>query len=114
MAREFSRIRYAVVGLGWIAQESVLPGFKSADKNSELVALVTGDPEKARKVGEEYGVAKTISYEGYDELLQSGLIDAVYIAVPNHLHADFTIRAAKAYMSCARSRWPGPWKSASK
>jgi predicted dehydrogenase len=96
MAREFSRIRYAVVGLGWIAQESVLPGFKSADKNSELVALVTGDPEKARKVGEEYGVAKTISYEGYDELLQSGLIDAVYIAVPNHLHADFTIRAAKA------------------
>src|ERR1700677_2134107 len=91
-----SKVRYAVVGLGWIAQESVLPGFRNATKNSELVALVTDDPEKARKVGEEYAVAKAISYDGYDELLRGGSIDAVYIALPNNLHADFTIRAARA------------------
>jgi len=96
MSKESSRIRYAVVGLGWIAQESVLPGFKNAGENSELVALVTGDPEKAREVGEEYGFAKTVSYQGYDDLLHSGLIDAVYIALPNYLHADFSIRAARA------------------
>ena len=76
-----SKVRYAVVGLGWIAQESVLPGFKNATKNSELVALVTDDPEKARKLGKEYDVAKTVSYDGYDELLRSGSIDAVYIAL---------------------------------
>ena len=90
------KIRYAVVGLGWIAQESVLPGFRNATKNSELVALVTDDPEKARKLGKEYDVAKTVSYDGYDEFLRSGSIDAVYIALPNNLHADFTIRAARA------------------
>lgn len=90
------KVRYAVVGLGWIAQESVLPGFKNATKNSELAALVTDDPEKARKVGKEYEIAKTVSYDGYDELLRSGAIDAVYIALPNNLHADFTIRAARA------------------
>ena len=65
-------------------------------ENSELVALVTDDPEKARKLGKEYEVATTISYEKYDELLNSGSIDAVYIALPNNLHADFTIRAARA------------------
>lgn len=91
-----SKVRYAVVGLGWIAQEAVLPGFKNATKNSELVALVTNDPDKAKKVGKEYDVAKTVSYDGYDELLRSGSIDAVYIALPNKLHADFTIRAARA------------------
>jgi predicted dehydrogenase len=91
-----SKVRYAVVGLGWIAQESVLPGFRNATKNSELVALVTDDPEKARKVGKEYAVAKTVAYDGYDELLRSGSVDAVYIALPNNLHADFTIRAARA------------------
>lgn len=91
-----SKIRYAVVGLGWIAQESVLPGFKNATRNSELAALVTEDPEKARKLSKEYEIAKTVSYDGYDELLSSGSIDAVYIALPNNLHADFTIRAARA------------------
>jgi glucose-fructose oxidoreductase len=57
---------------------------------------VTDDPEKARELGKEYGVANTVSYDGYDELLRSGSIDAVYIALPNSLHADFTIRAARA------------------
>jgi predicted dehydrogenase len=90
------KVRYAVVGLGWIAQESVLPGFRNATKNSELAALVTDDLEKARKLGKEYDVANTVSYNGYDELLSSGSIDAVYIALPNNLHADFTIRAARA------------------
>jgi predicted dehydrogenase len=91
-----SKVRYAVVGLGWIAQESVLPGFKNATRNSALTALVTDDPEKARKLGKEYDVAKTVSYDGYDELLRSGSVDAVYIALPNNLHADLTIRAARA------------------
>ena len=90
------KVRYAVVGLGWIAQESVLPGFRNASTNSELVALVTDDPEKARKLGKAYAVSKTVSYDGYDELLRSGSVDAVFIALPNNLHADFTIRAARA------------------
>lgn len=91
-----SKIRYAVVGLGWIAQEAILPAFKNAAGNSELVALVTDDPEKAAELGKKFSVAKTVSYDGYDELLRSGLIDAVFIALPNNLHADFSIRAAQS------------------
>lgn len=89
------KIRYAVVGLGWIAQEVILPGFHGA-KNSELVALVTDDPEKARELAGKYDVSETLDYDGYDAFLRSGKADAVYITLPNHLHKDFTVRAAQA------------------
>ena len=89
------KIRYAVVGLGWIAQEVVLPGFKGA-KSSELMALVTDDPEKAEELGKKYDVAQIVDYNGYDTLLRSGQVDAVYIALPNNLHKEFTLRAAAA------------------
>ncbi len=90
------KIRYAVVGLGYIAQIAVLPAFKHASKNSELAALVSDDPEKLRTLSEQYDVKRTASYDLYDDLLRSGEIDAVYIALPNHLHAEYTIRAADA------------------
>lgn len=92
---EKKKIRYAVVGLGWIAQESVLPAFENSG-NSELVALVTGDPEKARELGEAYEVKRTLGYAEYDALLRERQIDAVYIANPNSEHMDFTVRAARA------------------
>jgi predicted dehydrogenase len=87
-------VKYAVVGLGHIAQVAVLPGFKNA-KNSELAALVSRDPEKQRKLAEQYNIEKVYSYERYDECLAQG-IDAVYIALPNHLHRDYAIRALNA------------------
>lgn len=89
------KIRYAVVGLGWIAQEVILPGFHGA-KHSELVAFVTDDAEKAKELSEKYDVSETVDYEHYDTLLRSGKVDAVYITVPNHLHKDYTVRAAQA------------------
>jgi glucose-fructose oxidoreductase len=87
------RIRYAVVGLGWIAQETVLPAFAQTE-NSQLAALVSDDPTKREELGQMYGV-KTYSYDQYEECLKSGEIDAVYIALPNHLHLEYTNRAAK-------------------
>lgn len=94
--RKSKKIRYAVVGLGHIAQIAVLPAFKHATRNSELSALVSGDPTKLRKLCKRYQVPWNVSYEEYEELLLSGNIDAVYIAEPNSLHADFVIRAANA------------------
>jgi predicted dehydrogenase len=90
------KIRYAVVGLGWIAQESVLPAFAHAKKNSELAALVSNDREKLEKLGKKYKVTHLYSYDEYDGCLKSGHIDAVYIALPNNMHHEYTIRAAKA------------------
>ncbi len=89
-------VRYAVAGLGHISQIAVLPGFRHARRNSSLVTVVSGDATKRRAIARQYGLTKTYSYEDYDELLASGTIDAVYIALPNHLHASFVERALRA------------------
>lgn len=88
-----SKIRYAVVGLGHIAQVAVLPGFKSA-RNSEIVALVSGDPLKQKALAKKYRVTQVFSYKDYNQALS--LVDAVYIALPNHLHKEYAVRAAEA------------------
>ncbi|MGZ3773937.1 MAG: Gfo/Idh/MocA family protein [Pseudobdellovibrionaceae bacterium] len=90
------KVRYAVVGLGDIAQEAVLPGFKHAKSNSELTALVSGDPKKLKTLGKKFGVTNLYSYEGYQDLLKSGQIDAVYIATPNNLHKSYAVEAAQS------------------
>ena len=90
------KIRYAVIGQGYIAQAAVLPAFDHAKKNAELVALISDDPVKLKKLSRDYGVARVATYDDYDVLMASGEIDAVYIALPNHLHLDYTVRAARA------------------
>lgn len=89
------KIRYAVVGLGHIAQVAVLPAFKNA-RNSELTGLVSGSPEKLQKLAKKYEVEDTWSYDEYDDCLHSGRVDAVYIALPNDMHREYTVRAARA------------------
>src|SRR3954469_12444583 len=88
------QIRYAVVGLGHIAQIAVLPAFANARRNSRLAALVSGDPVKREQLSAQYRVEKTYSYEQYDECLQN--VDAVYIALPNSMHCEYAVRAAQA------------------
>lgn len=90
------KIRYAVVGLGHIAQNAILPAFAHAHANSELAALVSDDPVKLRAMSREYGVKHLFAYEDYDICLRNGEIDAVYIALPNNLHLDYCVRAARA------------------
>jgi predicted dehydrogenase len=89
-------IRYAVVGLGHIAQVAVLPAFAHASSNSQLTALVSGDPQKLKTLSQRYRVPYTYSYAQYDQCLRDGHIDAVYVALPNSMHCDYTTRAAKA------------------
>jgi predicted dehydrogenase len=89
-------IRYAIVGLGHIAQIAVLPAFAHARQNSALTALVSDDPEKLRQLSRRYRVKLTYSYDQYDDCLRSGEVDAVYIALPNNMHAEYSIRAANA------------------
>lgn len=89
------KIRYGVVGLGWIAQAAVLPAFAHTE-NSELVALFSDAPEKLKVLGEQYHVSHTYSYDEYEDYLDRGEVEAVYIALPNHLHCEYTVKAAKA------------------
>lgn len=87
-------VRYAVVGLGYIAQAAVLPAFRHARGNSRLVALMSGDEAKRRELARKYRVP-AYDYSEYDSLLASGAVDAVYIALPNDQHRDYTLRAAR-------------------
>jgi predicted dehydrogenase len=87
------KVRYAVVGLGHIAQIAVLPAFRNA-ANSELFALVSGESEKLEKVGRKYSLEHLYSYEDYSRALSN--VDAVYLALANHLHREYAVRAAAA------------------
>ncbi len=89
------KIRYAIIGNGWISQIAFLPGVNQTG-NSEVVAIVSGHRENAEKIAAFHAIPKIYDYSEYDALLKSGSIDAVYIALPNSLHADFAIRAANA------------------
>jgi glucose-fructose oxidoreductase len=89
-------VRYAVVGQGYISQAAVLPAFDHAEENSVLAALVSDDPEKRRALSRRHDVPIACGYEDYDDLLASGEVDAVYVALPNSMHRDFTVRAARA------------------
>jgi glucose-fructose oxidoreductase len=85
-----------VVGLGHIAQVAVLPAFAHAAQNSQVTALVSGNPTKLKQVSKRYGIPHTYSYRDYDRCLKDGHVDAVYIALPNSMHCEYTVRAARA------------------
>jgi predicted dehydrogenase len=87
-------VRYAVIGAGHIAQTAVLPAFRNAE-NAELVAIVSGDATKRQALRERYGVERCVGYEDYADLLDEGDIDAVFITLPNHLHCEYAVTAAR-------------------
>src|SRR5687767_6755435 len=91
-----SPVRFAVVGLGDIAQRAVLPAFAHARSKAALAALVSAEPKKRRVLGRRFSGVVTCGYDDYDDLLASGAVDAVYIALPNQMHADYAQRAMKA------------------
>jgi glucose-fructose oxidoreductase len=73
---------------------AVLPAFAHAAPNSQLTALVSGDPRKLKALGARYRVPYTYFYAQFDQCLRDGHIDAVYIALPNSMHCDYVTRAA--------------------
>ena len=82
-------VRYAVVAMGHIAQVAVLPAFAHARRNSTLVALVSDDPAQLKTLSKTYGVEDTFSHEEDETCLER--VDAVYIALPNSMHAEYTL-----------------------
>lgn len=93
---ENKKVRFAVVGLGHIAQVAVLPAFRHAKDKCELTAFISDSPEKISELSKMYGVENHWTYDEYDKALKSGTFDAVYIALPNDMHCEFTVKAAEA------------------
>ncbi|MDG3006018.1 Gfo/Idh/MocA family protein [Paludisphaera mucosa] len=89
------KVRYGIVAGGSISQGQFMPGVRNT-KNSELTVLVTGDPEKADVLKEEFGLKNTYHYDDFDKLLTADEVDALYVATPNHLHTPYVVPALKA------------------
>ena len=91
------KVRYGIVALGDISQESLMPGVKHTG-NSVITALVSGDPEKLKVLAKEYDVPADAcySYEQFNDFLKSGKADAIYLATPNWRHEEFAVPALKA------------------
>jgi predicted dehydrogenase len=87
---------YAIIGLGRIA-DHFMRGIQLTT-NSQVTALVSGHPDKAARIAAQYGVPSNsiYNYENFDKIAHNPAVDAVYVALPNSMHAEYTMRAAKA------------------
>ena len=86
-------VRWGVLGSADIAIKKVIPAMQGSQL-SRVEAIASRDGERARATADKLGIAK--SYGSYEGLLQDPEIEAVYIPLPNHLHAEWAIAAAKA------------------
>jgi len=91
------RVGFAVVGLGHLALNQILPAFAES-KMCRPTALVSGDAAKAATIAGQYGIdtKHLYDYKTFDRLRDDPAVDAVYIVLPNGLHAEYSIRAANA------------------
>lgn len=87
------KINWGILGTAWIAKERVIPAIHMA-KNSNLLAISSRSIEKSEQIASDYAIPK--AYGSYEDLLSDPEIEAVYIPLPNQLHAEWTIRAAEA------------------
>ena len=91
------KVGWAIVGLGSLSINQILPAFSKCEA-SAVTALVSGSPDKARKLAATYGVPEKhiYSYANYDAIKDNPDIDAVYVVLPNGMHAEYTVRASRA------------------
>jgi predicted dehydrogenase len=89
------KVGFAVVGLGSIAQSSVLPAFARC-KKAELVALVSRDKKKAERLARKFKADRAYGHDEYAACLASPEVSAVYIATPQGEHEIWTVRTAEA------------------
>lgn len=87
------RIKWGVIGTANIAKKQTIPAMQEAG-NCELYAVAGRSLEKALQFQQEFGFEK--AYGSYEEMLADEAVEAVYIALPNNLHKEWTIKAAKA------------------
>jgi predicted dehydrogenase len=88
-------VRFAVVGQGYFAQSAILPAFANT-RGCALTAIFSDTPTKLRALRQKYDVEYALPYDQFDAFLETGAVDAVYLAVPNDLHASFAEQAAGA------------------
>ena len=86
-------LRWGILSTAGIATEKAIPGFQRASR-CEVVAIGSRDVERARAAADRHGIARV--HGSYEGLLADPEVDAVYVPLPNHLHAEWTLAAARA------------------
>ncbi len=94
---ESKKLGWALVGLGSLSKNQIAPALLKS-KHSRLAAVVTGTPAKGVEWREKYGLAenKVYNYENFDRIIEDKDVDVVYIVLPNSMHHEYVLRAAKA------------------
>jgi glucose-fructose oxidoreductase len=87
----------ALVGLGNYSTRVLAPALQETNE-CYLACIVTGTPSKANKWSSQYDIPKKniYNYDTFDEIAKNEDVDIVYVVLPNSMHAEYTIRAAKA------------------
>ncbi len=88
-----SILRWGVLSTADIARTKVIPGMRRADR-TQVAAIASRDGARARQVAAELSIP--VAHDSYEALLADPTVDAVYIPLPNHLHAEWALRAAHA------------------
>lgn len=91
------RLGVAVVGLGHLAVEEIIPGFGQS-RSTRLAALVSGHRDKALAIAAQHGLADAAIYDyaSFDQIKNNPDVDIVYVVLPNAMHLEFVSRAAQA------------------
>jgi predicted dehydrogenase len=94
---EGRKLGFALVGLGSLATKQIAPGLLHS-KHCKLSAIVTGTPAKEKQWSDKYGITQDhiYNYDSFDKIASDDSVDVIYVVLPNSMHAEFTIRAAKA------------------
>jgi len=88
-----AELRWGILSTAGIARQKVIPGIQRADR-CRVVAIASRDAARANEVAHQAGIPR--AHSSYEALLADPDVDAVYIPLPNHLHAEWTIAAARA------------------
>jgi D-xylose 1-dehydrogenase (NADP+, D-xylono-1,5-lactone-forming) len=84
---------WGILGVARVAEKVLVPGIRRSG-NGRVNGVASRSPEKAREFAHRVGARA--SYGSYEELLRDDMVQALYIALPNSLHKEWTIRAAGA------------------
>ena len=84
---------WGILGPGYVATRAVIPAIQHVS-NAHILAIASSNKERAQTASNQFSIERT--YNGYQALLDDPDIHAVYISLPNHLHREWTIRAAQA------------------
>ena len=87
------KLRWGILSTANIARAAVIPAIQHST-NGEVLAVASRDAQKAHDFAARTGIGR--SYGSYEALLAAPDIDAIYIALPNSLHCEWSIKAAEA------------------